>query len=109
VVPKSLPAKAAEIQEREAQLAGYREVIQGRADRIEDDMWQVAVVLDPPSEKDGMRRCFLQSIKTFNSKLDLHTVIDAAEIALVRFPYSLNPRFRYFCGICWKKIKRGEQ
>jgi 5-methylcytosine-specific restriction endonuclease McrA len=39
-VPKSLKDRADEIKEREAQIAGYREIMQASLDRIEDDMWQ---------------------------------------------------------------------
>lgn len=104
IVPKSLAEKAAEVEEREAQLAGYREIIQARVERIEDDMWQVAEILFPRWEEDGVRRNYLQSIKNFNSRMDLHEVIDAAEIARANIGYSDNRRFRYFCGVCWRKI-----
>jgi 5-methylcytosine-specific restriction endonuclease McrA len=40
--PKTLAEKAKEIAEREAQLLGYRDVVQARTDRIEADMWAVA-------------------------------------------------------------------
>jgi len=105
VVPKSLAEKAAEIAEHEKQIAGYREVMQRQLDRIEDDMWRVADALIPESSIDGMSRDWLQSIKHFNSKLPLHEVIDAAEIVFARGPSRESGRFRYFCGICWNKIK----
>lgn len=105
VVPKSLPEKAAEVEEMEAQLAGYREVMQARADRIEDDMWTIADELVPDASRDGMRRDWLQSIKTFNTRLSLHDVKDAAFLARARLPYSDRRRFLYFCKVCWSKIK----
>lgn len=106
-IPKSLKEKAAEVQEREAQIAGYREVMQASLDRIEDDMWQVADTLLPGSSESGCRRDWLQSIKNFNSKLPIHSVIDAAEIARARMGYSKNKLFSYFCGICWNRIRGG--
>lgn len=104
VVPKSLAEKAAETVEREAQIAGYRDVMDARADRIEEDAWQVADILDSTARK-GFRRDWLTSIRTFNKKLDLHEVKEAAEIAFSRKPYSEGQRFKYFCGICWSKVK----
>lgn len=104
-IPQSLATKAAEVKEREEQIAGYREIIQQRVDRIEADMWRVADTLVTDASIDGMRRDWLQSIKNFNSKLDLFDVIDAAEIARAAKPYSGGTRFRYFCGICWNRIK----
>jgi 5-methylcytosine-specific restriction endonuclease McrA len=108
VVPKSLAEKAAEIQEREAQLAGYREIVQEQVDRIETDMWVVAEVLFPGCSEKGTRRDYLQSIKTFNKRLPLHEVIDAAEIARAKIYYSDLRMFKYFCGVCWKKLKDSE-
>lgn len=105
VIPKSLKDRALEVQEREAQIAGYREVMQISLDRIEDDMWRVANELIDGSSEKGFRRDWLVSIKNFNSKLDLHEVIEAAAIARSRKPYSEKQRFNYFCGICWNKVR----
>lgn len=105
VVPQSLGEKAKEIQEREAQLAGYREIMQAQLDRIENDMWEVADALFPNSSADGMRRDWLQSIKTFNAKLDLHEVLNAAEITRAKRFYSDKKQFLYFCAVCWNKIR----
>lgn len=105
VIPKSLKQKSAEISEREDQINGYREVIQLQLDRIESDMWVVADTLIPKASVDGMRRDWLQSIKTFNARLERHLVIDAAEIAFSKYPFSIKNRFPYFCGICWNRIK----
>lgn len=106
VTPKSLAIKASEVQEAEDQLAGYRSVMQARADRIEDDAWRVADTLIPNSSKDGISRQWFQSIKIFNERLPLHEVIESADIARARKPYSEHQRFKYFCGVCWSKIKR---
>lgn len=106
-VPKSLHERAADIAEIEAQLAGYRKIIQGREDRIYADMWQVAEALAPGSPQTGMRKDWLRSIKTFNQRLPLHEVIDAAELALARKPFSDPQKFKYFCGICWNKVRDG--
>lgn len=107
-IPKSLKEKSKEIAEREEQIRGYRDVIQCQLDRIEDDMWAVADTLVEDASKDGMRRDWLQSIKTFNSRLDLHLVIDAAEIARARHPFNEKNRFSYFCGVCWNRIKEAK-
>jgi hypothetical protein len=104
-IPKSLKEKAQEVEEREAQILGYREVMQASLDRIEDDMWQVADALVANSSRDGMRRDWLQSIKMFNEKLPLHVVIDSAEIAHAKHAYSKTKRFPYFCGICWNRVR----
>jgi hypothetical protein len=63
VAPQSLADKAADVQEREEQLLGWHAVMADRRDRIEEDMWEVAEILDPGSSKSGMSRNSLQSIK----------------------------------------------
>lgn len=106
IVPKSLADQATEVREREDQLMGYRAVLQTQLDRIEDDMWAVAEALFPgETEEQGVRRDYLQSIKRFNSRMPVHVVIDAAEVALARWPRAKRTRFKYFCGICWNRLR----
>jgi hypothetical protein len=108
-VPKSLKDKASEIQEREAQILGYREVMQVTIDRIEQDAWHVLSILIPESIEKGTRKAWYQSVKNFLRRLPLHEVLEAAEIANTKFPWSSAHTFKYFCGICWNKIKRSEK
>lgn len=103
-VPQSLADKASAVAEREAQLAGYHDVLERQRERIEDDTWRVAEIIEPGSSATGMSRSWLQSVKLFNERLGVHSVMDAAEIARARF-YSGGKMFRYFCGICWNRIR----
>lgn len=105
--PQSLADKAVEVREREAQLAGYAEVMAAKRDRLEREMWAVAVAIKDDAEK-GFRRDHLQSIKRFLERLPFDEVMEAAEIARAAKPYSDRQCFLYFCGICWNKIRRNE-
>jgi hypothetical protein len=105
VIPKSLSEKAAEIREREQQIAAYRETAQKRIDRIEDDAWLVAETLIPGSAESGISRDWFRGIKLFNEKLPIDFVLNAAELATSRFPSANRKCFLYFCGICWNKIR----
>jgi hypothetical protein len=104
VVPKSLAEKGAETAEREEQIAGYRTIMQARADRIEEDAWEVAEILFPGAQA-GIKRDWFRSIKTFNERMDLHDVKEAAELARDLGPYRDKGRFLYFCKVCWNKIR----
>lgn len=109
VIPKSLADKAAEIAEREDQIAGYRAIVQARIDRIESDAWEVVAVLLPlpkGEERLTCRRDWLLSIKKFLERLDLHELLEAAEIAMAKKPFHETTRLKYFFGVCWTKIKR---
>lgn len=100
-VPRSLQDRAAEIAEREEQLRGYHNILEARRQRIEDETWQIVEAIEcKPTESYDRRN--LASIRHFLEQLPFHAVLDAADIASVKF-YGYR-RFRYFCGVCWSKI-----
>lgn len=105
--PRSLEDRAAEAKEREAQLLGYAEIMQSIRDRIEDDTWGVLDALIPGSS-DGTTHARFDSVKRFIKEMGKEACLDAAEIARSKKPYSDPQRFKYFCGICWRKIERGD-
>lgn len=111
VAPKSLAAKAAETSEIEEQLAGYRAIMEARAERIRQDAFDVAGVLLMVEEGKNFSvdRSWLRSIRTFNERLPLHVVMEAADLALGAKIYSERRRFLYFCKVCWNKIKEGSE
>ena len=104
-VPQSLADKAAEVAEREEQLRGYQEILRARRERLERETFEVAEILDPSTKENGVRRDQFASIKRFVENLGYESTREAAEIARARFSYGGNTVFRYFCGVCWKKIR----
>lgn len=106
-VPDSLATRAAMVAEAEEQLRGYRAVMDAKQSRIDDDAWGVVAVWERPDANGQLsfNRSNLNSIKRFLQKLDFHTVKDAAELAQARVPYSESRRFRYFCAVCWGRIR----
>ena len=105
VVPRSMEDRAAEVAEREAQLAAYAEVMEAASQRIEDDAWRVAEALQPGAS-DGYSTAKLTSIKRFLQDLPLHDILDAADMAVTRRGRGATA-FKYFCGICWNWIRDG--
>lgn len=105
--PKTLAEKAEIAKEREEQLAGYAAIMQQIRERIEDDAWDVADALIPGSS-DGMSTARFESIKRFVRELGKEGCLEASEIAWAKKPYSDTQRFKYFCGVCWRKIERGD-
>lgn len=102
-IPQSLSDKAALISEKEDQLKEYQEIIKSQRDRINDEAFQVSDIL---SDNGLWNQDFL-TVKRFIEKLGVYEVIDAAEIAIAKFPRTKARSFRYFCGICLNRI-RGE-
>lgn len=109
VVPQSLAEKAAEIEEREAQIRGFTEVMEARRARIEAGAWRVFAVLSPGA--DAVPRAEFESVKRFIERAGVMMVLDAAEIAMgspAGSGFSRSRLFKYFCGVCWKKIRDAE-
>ena len=104
-VPQTLKDKAASVRESEEQLRGYHEVLEARRLRIENEAWDVAEVFDPGCSDRGFNKKDLSSIKVFVSKLGVYECLEAAERADAKRPNSYDMAFRYFCGICWNKIR----
>lgn len=104
-VPQSLEQKALDTQEREAQIRAYYEILEAKKQRKEDELWGIAEIFMGRFCDDDIQRSRLSSIRIFLEKLDFYEVQEAMSIAVDR-KYSRAPAFSYFCGICWKKIKR---
>jgi hypothetical protein len=66
-------------------------------------------VIEALTGQTEIRRDYFQSVKRFVERLGADRVIEAAEIASGAKPWSLTPRFRYFCGICWNWIREESQ
>lgn len=111
-VPESLQSKAAEVEEKEAQLAGYLEILEGKRRRIEADVDAVAAVYESWFEGWTLADPARRSVRRFLEHLPVPVLVDAMEVACYRmFDGRSEPPsrvFKYFCGICWKTI-RGEQ
>ena len=103
-IPKSLKDKANEIHEIELQIKGYSQIINSRRDRIENEAWEIAKILKPDAYSGFDRKQFF-SIKKFLEKLSFHEVAEAMEIAVNKTNRYSNNTFKYFCGVCWNKIK----
>lgn len=107
-IPESLSAKAERIKEQEEQIKGYSEIAQARKEREHEEAWDVADIFVNHFCAEGIRKDWLQSIKTFIRKLGVVETCEAMEKAVARKPRSKNACFPYFCGICWNIIRDAE-
>jgi hypothetical protein len=81
--------------------------MQAKKDRIEEEVWKVADILNTDA-RDGFNRDWFNSIKKFIEKLGFYEVHDAMDVAVGKIRGSESSVFRYFCGICWNKIREQE-
>jgi hypothetical protein len=105
VAPQSLSEKAALVAEREEQLRGYAQVMEAKRQRLEAETWKIMDLFHPGA--DTVPRDSFGSTKRFIEKLGFHEVQEAAEIALGGPAYGKR-LFRYFCGVCWNKVRELE-
>jgi hypothetical protein len=106
-VPLSIEEKAQILREREEQIAAFNELIAEKRDRIEETAWLVAnALLSGWGRKpDSFNRQWFASVERFTEALSLDDLFEAVDIAVRKFPRSDSKSFRYFCGICWRKIR----
>jgi hypothetical protein len=104
--PVSLADRAAEMAEREAQIAGYETIMRDRRSRLEDDAQTVLNAICDAYNRDGIPRADFTSIKRFVEQLGLDATLDAVDVATAKFNRGYSNGFRYFCGVCWNTIRR---
>lgn len=103
-IPESFDSRTAELQEREAQIAGYEALLKRRRAR-ENRTIRVAEKLFKETFGRGFNDRFKASMRSsFLPHLAADEIEEAAEIACSRIA-SIEPAIKYFCGICWKKIR----
>lgn len=100
-IPQSLSDRAAETAEREAQLLGYQAIMEAQRERLDDETWRVIEALENRPVPDWPQRDF-QSVRMFVQKIGLMSAIESAEAAANR---NASKPFKYFCALCWAKIK----
>jgi hypothetical protein len=101
-VPQSLEDKAAEVAEREEQLAGYQAILRAKRERLEEDTWSVFRRWRGQTETTHER---FNSVKRFVELLGLDEVFDAVDVAMGAAVWSDKREWLYFCKVCWNKVK----
>jgi hypothetical protein len=106
VAPQSLADKAEDVAEREAQLLGYQDILLAKRDRLERECWQVFELL--LGESKSVPRDQFTSVQRFIDRLGLIAVLESVDSAL-RSSARSSSLFRYFCGVCWSKVRELEK
>jgi HNH endonuclease len=104
-VIQTMAERAAETLERESQIAGYEAVMREKRMRIDADAREILEAFCSEFGRDGIPKRDFTSIKRFIEQIGLDSCIEATEISCNKFRWSYNKAFRYFCGICWNRIR----
>jgi len=105
-----IPSKVSEnlevLKEKEEQLAEYRKFINKINRRVKKDINDISKIYLTQYVKWGFSDNFKKtSLKKFLSLLPKHEVEESLHIAISRFPTDEDNVIKYFCGVCWNKIK----
>jgi hypothetical protein len=95
--------RAAELAERMEQAKAYEALLRKQKRKVAADIEKVSAIFSRTFPEWCLSDSARNSVRTFLKKLALEEVLDAMEMACTR--RSRDQAFRYFCGICWKKIK----
>jgi hypothetical protein len=99
----SIKDKHAILIEANNQLMGYQETVRVIDQTRTHESLVVASVFSDYFDGWMINDSLIPDIKQFVKKLGFHEVKEAMEIACSR--KDRNTAFRYFCGICWNKIR----
>ncbi len=116
-LPKTLKINAELIEEKELQYKEYQKLLRRRHNRIRKEIDSIDELYNKYFEGHNLKERFLlTSVKRFINELGLVTTKEAAQVAFSKFSdcdgmytsKDADDSIRYFCGICWHKIRGDE-
>lgn len=105
-VPRTIINKMEVIEEREEQIKAYNKILKAKRKRLMRDALAIADVYKNYFGIWSLKQEFVStSLCKFLELLPYQEVFEAMTIACARKTSHQAPR--YFCGICWKKVRDG--
>lgn len=104
-IPESLDVRASVLKEREAQIAGYQELLRCKAERLSNEAESVVQVYEKFNPGYTLNERGRASVVSFIDQLGMYEVVAAMTTACLAPHVRDADRFRYFCGICWRRIR----
>lgn len=106
-LPNTLSENLSVLQEQEEQLKAYRRFVDKIQKRVNKDIREIASIFtDHFRHKDLSEQFKNGSLKNFLGLLPKHEVEIAMNLAVSKKGNKADDAIRYFCGICWNKIKK---
>lgn len=100
----SLKDQAEQAKERERQLLGYQKLIAAKRERLEEEIDRVQEVFAIFHDGFQFTPRFRISVRIFIERLGVDEVCASMERACCKC-YEVSSATKYFCGICWGKIR----
>ena len=105
VIPNSLTINLEILKEKEIQLKEYNKYIRKIKKRLENDATLISNIYTEYFPEFCLSKHFKRvTLQRFQKSLPLHEIIDAMGLACSKIN-DQDDSIKYFCGVCWKKIK----
>lgn len=103
-IPPSLQDRADAIKERRLQISAFERLIKQEAKRTESFINEVELEFQKGHPNQQFSQRFRGSVRRFLDSLTPLEVVEAMSMAVSRV-LDAEATTKYFCGICWKRIK----
>jgi hypothetical protein len=107
VKPQSLEAAADDAREAAEQVREHAKMVREARIAMEDVCWEIAEVLHHGAGK-GWSHDKFNGVKGFVKRLGYSGTLEAAYIAADKHGEG-SRRFKYFCGICWNRVREAAE
>jgi len=105
-IPQKLLISLDEMKEKEEQIVEYRKFIKKLNRRKNKDIKDICKIYSTHFEKLELSESFkIASLKKFLLLLPKHEVVESMHLAINKSPVDSGRAIKYFCGVCWRKIK----
>lgn len=104
-IPKTVIEKTEILAEREEQLRAYQEIVKQKQLRLEEDTNLISEIFSTLSPEWELTDAAKVSVRRFIEVLGVMEVGDAMIVAGQRWGVNDERIFKYFCGVCWNKIR----
>lgn len=109
-IPSPLAENIANVKEKCEQLEEYKKYTRKIERLIKKDVDEISAVYEEAYEGWQFSNTFKQvTLKTFLKKLSKEEIIESLYIAINKYPDDSTRVIKYFCGVCWSKIKREQE
>lgn len=106
VAPISVAEKTEILLEKQEQLKAYESLLKSIKRKTKKNISMVEDAFQEYFPDRGFTETFKRSVERFLKDLHVSEVVDSMHSACVKFDRS-DQAVKYFCGICWNKIKGG--
>lgn len=105
-VPSTLTNNLKVLKEKQAQMKEYRKFINKIKKLADKDIQYLSDIYEMYFEGWVFTETFIHvSLRTFLKNLPIHEIEEAMTIAFGKNPHDPEGFIKYFCGVCWRKIR----